>query len=157
MGDFKSLAEVRQEMEEQRQKPWRPPQNAAEVNAEMSRRRRLARETQPAQEQPQETPVGFPHADAKLLSKANPVPAAAEAVAEQQPLEKAKPPSFENCTYADVARSCNISNPHVSLVMNGKRRPSVPVLRKMASFFGMSMDAIDSKLEQIRNAPAELI
>jgi transcriptional regulator with XRE-family HTH domain len=41
--------------------------------------------------------------------------------------------------------------------MNGQRNPSVTVLRKMASFFDMSMDAIDSKLEEIRNAPAEWI
>jgi hypothetical protein len=37
MGDFKSLAEVRQKMELERQKPRRPPQNAAEANAEMVR------------------------------------------------------------------------------------------------------------------------
>jgi len=37
MGDFKSLEQVRQEMELERQEPWRPPQNAAEVNAEMMR------------------------------------------------------------------------------------------------------------------------
>ncbi len=37
MGDFKSLEQVRQEMELERQEPWRPPQNAAEVTAEMMR------------------------------------------------------------------------------------------------------------------------
>ena len=56
MGDFKSLDQIAKEMEQERQKPWRPPQNAAEANAEMVRRRRLAREQQaPAQEQPQES------------------------------------------------------------------------------------------------------
>jgi hypothetical protein len=44
MSDFKTLEQVAKEMEEQRQKPWRPPQNAAEVNAETSRQRRLARQ-----------------------------------------------------------------------------------------------------------------
>jgi len=38
MGDFKSLTEIAEEMELERQKPWRPPQDAAEANAEMVRR-----------------------------------------------------------------------------------------------------------------------
>ena len=37
MGDFKTLEQVAKEMEEKKQKPWRPPQNAAEANAEMVR------------------------------------------------------------------------------------------------------------------------
>ncbi len=38
MGDFKTLDQIAEEMELEKQKPWRPPTNAAEANAEMVRR-----------------------------------------------------------------------------------------------------------------------
>ena len=161
MGDFKSLDEIAEEMELERQKPWRPPQNAAEANAETARLRRLAREQQPAQEQPQEapqeTPVGFPHADAKLLSKANPVPAAAEAVAEQPAQSNgngSQKPDWNTTGYPPIAAHCGVTRRHIARIMCGTRKPSLAVLRSMASFFGIRMDELDSKLEAIRNTPA---
>lgn len=44
MSDFKTLEQVAKEMEEERQKPRRPPQNAAEVNVAMIEYRRRERE-----------------------------------------------------------------------------------------------------------------
>lgn len=64
MSDFKTLEQVAKEMEEERQKPRRPPQNAAEVNAAMIEYRRREREKlAKAQEQPKEgteQPQGHP-------------------------------------------------------------------------------------------------
>ncbi len=64
MSDFKTLEQVAMEMEEERQKPRRPPQNAAEVNAAMIEYRRREREKlAKAQEQPKEgteQPQGHP-------------------------------------------------------------------------------------------------
>jgi len=179
MGDFKSLAEVRQEMEEQRQKPWRPPTNAAEVNAEMSRQRRLARETQPAQEAPQESAetaqemativvknpatesqpeeLGLSYPDVKIpLNNGEHAPATAEVVAEQpvQSNGNGSKPDWNTTGYPLIAEACGITRQYAGRILNGDRNPSVATLRKMSSFFGVTMDELDSKLEAIRNAPA---
>jgi len=164
MGDFKSLDEIAEEMQQQKEKPWLDEQgryvrlpSVDEVNQDTARLRKLARETQAAQEQPQdtteETPVGFPHADAKLLSKANPVPAAAEAVAEQQPLEKAEPPDFNTAKYLSIAAHCQVSRQHISYIMSGDRDPSTGVLNRMADYFKMPMDELYTRLEKIKNIP----
>ncbi len=94
MSDFKTLEQVAKEMEEERQKPRRPPQNAAEVNAAMIEYRRREREKlAKAQEQPKEgteQPQGHPeelglsYPDVKIpLINSEPAQAAAEAVVEQ--------------------------------------------------------------------------
>jgi len=164
MGDFKSLDEIAEEMQQQKEKPWLDEQgrdlrqpSVDEVNQETARLRRLARETQAAQETPQdtpqETPVGFPHADAKLLSNGDLTPATAENVAEQQPLEKAKPPSFDTAKYLSIAAHCQVSRQHISYIMSGDRDPSTGVLNKMADYFKMPMDELYTRLEKIKNIP----
>jgi len=163
MGDFKSLEEIAKEMEEQRQKPWRPPTNAAEVNAEISRQRRLARETQAAQEQePQEAPeepqdhteeLGLTYPDVKIpLINSEPAPAAAEA---EQPAQSngngSQKPDWNTTGYPPIASACDISNEQIRRIMRGYRNPSVATLRKMSSFFGMSMDEIDARLQKVKS------
>jgi len=150
MGDFKSLDEIAAEMELERQKPRRPPQNAAEANAEMLRQRRLARETQPAQEQPQDIPeqpqeqpeeLGLSYPDVKIpLSNGEPAPATAEAVAEQQAQSNGNgsKPDWNTTGFSPIAAACNISNEQARRIMRGYRNPSVATLRKMSSFFGLS-------------------
>lgn len=77
-----------------------------EINQATARRRRLAREEQAAQEQqpqesPEEEPRDYPH-ESKTLPKDEPARVAPVAVTPPPRLEKAKPPNFDTCIYADV-------------------------------------------------------
>ncbi len=158
MGDFKSLDEIAAEMELERQKPRCPPQNAAEANAAMVRQRRLAREQQPAQEQPQYIPeqpqeqpeeLGLSYPDVKIpLSNGEPAPAAAEAVTEQpvQSNGNGSKPDWNTTGYPPIAAHCGVTRRHIARIMCGTRKPSLDVLQKMASFYGVSLDEMHSKL-----------
>ncbi len=75
------------------------------------------------------------------------------AVTTQQPLAKAKPPSFDTAKYLSIAAHCQVSRQHVSAIMSGDRNPSIRVLNKMADYFKMPMDKLYARLEKIKNEP----
>jgi len=171
MGDFKSLEEIAKEMEQERQKPWQDAQgrnirmpSVDEINQETARLRKLARETQAAQGQPKEGPekpqdhteeLGLSYPDVMIpLSNGDFTPAAAEAVAEQPAQSNgngSQKPDWNTTGYPPIAAACDISNEQARRIMLGYRNPSVATLRKMSSFFGMSMDEVDARLQKVKS------
>lgn len=42
----------------------------------------------------------------------------------------------------DLAKALGVTDSHISLLLSGKRMPSVEVLQKLASLTGLSMDTL---------------
>ncbi len=55
--------------------------------------------------------------------------------------------NWETANYGACARFCSVSRAHMSLIMNGHRRPSLKVARKISRFFNMTLDDLCSELE----------
>ena len=54
---------------------------------------------------------------------------------------------FDKPNYTHIAKACGVSIMHISRIMRGLANPSVPLLDKMAVYFGMPMSRIWEKLK----------
>ena len=162
---FVSMEEIRERLAKTPAMPW--GSTVEEINEESARRIVAIRkqlETEKLQGKKEEEPQNgtekaltglafYPHESKPLSNKANPAPAAAEAVAEQpaQANGNGSKPDWNTTGYPPIAAHCGVSNEQAKRIMRGYRNPSVATLRKMSSFFGMSMDEIDARLQQIKS------
>jgi len=173
MGDFKSLTEIAEEMQQQEKPlPWQDEHgrnirmpSVEEVNQETFRRRKLAQGQQAQeQEQPKEgteqpqdhtEELGLSYPDVKIpLSNGEPAPVATVAATEKAAQSNgngSQKPDWNTTGFPPIAEACGISNEQARRIMRGYRNPSVATLRKMSSFFGMSMDEIDARLQKVKS------
>jgi transcriptional regulator with XRE-family HTH domain len=47
---------------------------------------------------------------------------------------------------SELAREIGVNRSHVSLILNGKRMPSLPVAGKLAKAMGVSLDELHARL-----------
>ena len=168
---FVSMDEIRERLAKTPAMPW--GSTVQEINEESARRivairkqlekEKLQGNKEQSQEPPEEAPAELPlpvateglsYPDVEIpLSKGEPTPAtAAEA---EQPAQSngngSQKPNWNTTGYPPIAPHCGVSNEQARRIMRGYRNPSVATLRKMSSFFGMSMDEIDARLQQIKS------
>lgn len=58
-------------------------------------------------------------------------------------------------TQADVARSVGVSPTHISLIENGKREPSLSLLKRMGSTLGVSLPVLFALTLSVDDVPEE--
>ena len=57
--------------------------------------------------------------------------------------------NWDTANFSACARYCGVSPPHISLIMCGKRAPSLAVAKRMSEFFNFSLDELFTELEKI--------
>ena len=55
--------------------------------------------------------------------------------------------NISKTSYTELARGTGVNLAHISLVLRGKRTPSLPVARRLAGVLGVSLDELAEYLE----------